>query len=106
MMNMHILFSVTFLFFENGAVYEIMWKNKVEPDSPQMTLWSMRMSRWLPTAQIHSDYVILIAFLLQQWLHERATPLRCTYTACLDLNCVHHFLALLYSLFGQRLTQL
>jgi hypothetical protein len=24
-------------FSENGAVYEIMWKNVVEPDRPQMT---------------------------------------------------------------------
>jgi hypothetical protein len=25
-------------FPENGAVYEIMWKNIVEPDRPQMTV--------------------------------------------------------------------
>jgi hypothetical protein len=28
-----------FLFFENRAVYEIMWKNIVGPDKPQMTIW-------------------------------------------------------------------
>jgi hypothetical protein len=92
-MNMYILFSVTF-FFENGAVYEKMWKNVVEPDNPQMTHWGMLMSRWLPTAtNTHSDYVILMSFLLQQWLHERTSLLRFTYIACLVLNCVHHFLA-------------
>ena len=34
-----ILCSVTFFFFflENRAVYEIMWKNTVEPGRPQMT---------------------------------------------------------------------
>jgi len=32
----YILCSVTF-FFENRAVYEIMWKNIVLPDRPQMT---------------------------------------------------------------------
>jgi hypothetical protein len=32
----HILCSITF--FENRAVYEIMWKNMVEPDRPQMTI--------------------------------------------------------------------
>jgi hypothetical protein len=34
----HILCSVTFFFLENRAVYEIMWKNIVEPDRPQVTL--------------------------------------------------------------------
>jgi len=37
----HILFSITFLFFfnkENHAIYEIMWKNIVEPGRPQMTI--------------------------------------------------------------------
>jgi hypothetical protein len=29
----------------------------------------------------HSEYVILIAFELQQWSHERASLLRCTYIA-------------------------
>jgi len=32
---------------------------------------------------IHSEYVILIAFPLQHWLHERGSFLRYTYTACL-----------------------
>jgi hypothetical protein len=32
----HILFSITFS--ENRDVYEVMWKNMVEPDSPQMTI--------------------------------------------------------------------
>ena len=90
-MNTHILFSVTF-FFENGAVYEIMWTNIVESHSPHMTLWGMRISHCLPTVtNTLSDYIILMAFLLQQWLHERASWSRCTYTACLVLNCVHHF---------------
>jgi hypothetical protein len=33
----HILFSV-FFFFENCAVYDITWKNMVEPDRKQMTI--------------------------------------------------------------------
>jgi hypothetical protein len=32
----HILYSITFS--ENHAVYEIMWKNMVQPDRPQMTI--------------------------------------------------------------------
>jgi hypothetical protein len=71
-----ILCSITF-FFENRAVYEIMWKITVVPDRPQMTIWHMRIACWIPKAtNTHSQYVILIAFQLQQWLHERASTLR------------------------------
>jgi hypothetical protein len=71
-------------FFENLAFYEIMWKNTVEPDRPPMTIWRMRIARWIPKAtNTHSKYVILIAFPLQQWLHERASLLRYTYIAYL-----------------------
>jgi len=50
----------------------MMWKNIVERGWPQMTIWRMRMSNWIPKAtNTHSQYVILIAFPLQQWMHER-----------------------------------
>ena len=55
----------------------------------------MRNTRWIPKAtETHSEYVILIDFPLQQWLHERASVLCCTYTARLVLSslpfiCVH-----------------
>jgi hypothetical protein len=43
----------------------------------------MRIACWLTKAtDTHSEYVTLIAFLLQQWLHEHASLLRCTYIAC------------------------
>jgi len=29
---------MTFFFSENHPIYEIMWKNKVQPDSSQMTI--------------------------------------------------------------------
>jgi hypothetical protein len=42
----------------------------------------MRFACWITKAtDTHSEYVILIAFLLQQWLRERVTILRCTYIA-------------------------
>jgi hypothetical protein len=44
----HILCSITF--FENHAVYEIMWKNVVEWGRPQMTVWRMRIACWIPRA--------------------------------------------------------
>jgi hypothetical protein len=45
----HILRSVTF-FFENGAVYEIMWKRFVERGRTQMEIWRMRIACWMPKA--------------------------------------------------------
>jgi hypothetical protein len=48
------------------------------------TIRRMRFAWWIPKAtNTHSQYVILIAFPLQQWLHERASILRYTYIACL-----------------------
>ena len=50
-------------FFENRAVYEIMWINIVERGRPQMTVWRMRISRWIPKdTDTHSEHVIFIAF--------------------------------------------
>ena len=41
---------------ENHAVYEIMLKYIVEPDSPQMTIWRMRVACWIPRAtNTHSE---------------------------------------------------
>ena len=77
-----ILCSITF--FKNSTIYEIMWKNIVELDRPQMTVWHMCIACWIPkTANTHSEYVVLTAFPLQQWLHERASMLRYTYIASL-----------------------
>jgi hypothetical protein len=46
-------------------------------------IWRMRISRWIPKAtSTHSEYVILMAFLLKQWLHERAQVSRFAYIAC------------------------
>jgi len=46
--NAYILCSITF--FLNHVVYEIMWKNTVVPDSPQMTIWRMRIACRIPKA--------------------------------------------------------
>jgi len=51
-----------------------------------MTIWHMRIARWIPKSiDVHSEYVILIAVLLQQWVHERVRLLRNTNIACLVL---------------------
>jgi hypothetical protein len=57
-----------FFSFENRNIYEIMWENIVEPGMPLMTIWRTRIACWIPKARsTNSDYVILIAFLLQRW---------------------------------------
>jgi hypothetical protein len=44
----------------------------------------MRIARWVPKAtNARSQCVNLIAFPLQQWLHERVSMLRYTYTPVL-----------------------
>ena len=61
-----------------------MWKNIVQPDSPQMTVWRMRIACFIPQAtNTFLEFVILIAFPLQQWLHERASMLRYNCIACI-----------------------
>jgi len=44
--NTRFVFS-TVLFSQNRAVHEIMWKNIVEPERPQMTIWLMRVTCWI-----------------------------------------------------------
>jgi len=46
----HTLRSVTFFFFENRAVYEIMWNSIVEWGRPQIAVWRMRIACWTPKA--------------------------------------------------------
>jgi hypothetical protein len=61
-----------------------MWKNNVEPDTPQTTIRRMRIACWIPKSTItHLEYVIFMAFPLHHWLHERASVVRYTYIACL-----------------------
>ena len=59
-------------------------ENMVETGTPQMTIWRMRIACCiLKATNTHSEYIILIAFPLHQWLHERASMLRYMYIACL-----------------------
>jgi hypothetical protein len=77
----HFMFNNFFL--ENPTVYEIRWKSTVETDGPHMTIWRMRIAYWITRAiNTHLEYVIIIAFPLQQWLRERASMLPSTHIAC------------------------
>ena len=69
---------------ENRAVYEIIWKNVVQCNGPQVAIRPMCIARLVSKAtETHSEYVTIIAVPLQQQLRERASMLRHTYTACL-----------------------
>ena len=79
--NTH-FFSITY--FRKSCLYETMWKSVVERNRPQMTIWLMRIACWITSAKnTHPEYVILIAFPLQQRLHEHASMSRYAYIACL-----------------------
>jgi len=59
-----------------------MCKNMVDPDRPLITTWRVYIACCIPKATItHSEYVILIASPLQEWLHERSSMWR--HIACL-----------------------
>jgi len=49
------------MFFENRAVYWLMWINIGEADRRQMTIWRMRIACWIPkAANTHSEFVMWI----------------------------------------------
>jgi hypothetical protein len=103
--NQNALFYVQYFFSESLAVYEIMWKNIVQPDRPLMTIWRTRATN------IHLDYVIIIAFPLQQWLQERTSMLRYTYIVvccknaplCYGIRTLPVLFSILKSVFEQIL---
>jgi len=42
--------------FGNRSVYEVTWKNTVEPDRLQMKIWCMHIACWIPkTTKTHSE---------------------------------------------------
>ena len=61
------LFVFSYFFPRNPAVYEIMWENLVQQDRPQMTIWRMHLSSWIPKAiDTRPEYEKLIALPRQQ----------------------------------------
>ena len=90
--KIQISYSVTF--FLKLSVYEIMSKNMVVPERPQMAIWR-RVAWWIiKTTRVHEStrthsrahthkYVRHIALPPQQWFRERALILPCTYIASL-----------------------
>jgi hypothetical protein len=79
-------FSVQLHFFPRKSclVWDNVEKNIVQRGKSQMTIRRMRTECCIPKAtSTHSEYVIFIAFPLQQWLYERASMLRYTQNGCI-----------------------
>ena len=90
--SIHTFYGQKFFFFRKMCRLWETVENFVEPDRPHIKIWHMHIPCWiLKVTNTHSEYVILIAFPLQRSLHERATILRYTYTACLvTLLCIKY----------------
>ena len=69
----HILCSITFFPPENRAVYEIMWRTIPEPARHRRQYVASALRAGHPRLQTHLECVVLIAFQLKKWLHERAS---------------------------------
>jgi hypothetical protein len=81
------ILSPIIFFLENRVVCEIKWKILANPGKPQMITWRLRIAWWIPKAtNAHSEYVIIIAFLLQQWLDQYASMLHYTYIGILVIT--------------------
>jgi hypothetical protein len=50
---MHISCSINF-FPENFVFYEIMCRNTLEPEIPQITVWRMRLAYWITKGHRHA----------------------------------------------------
>jgi len=62
-----------YFFSRKRAVYEIMWKSVIEPHMHT----HLRIAYWIPAAiSTHPEYVTIICFPPQQWMHETASKLR------------------------------
>jgi len=80
----NILRSIYIYIFKSCRLWDNVEKYCRAGHRPQMTIWRMRISCWIPkSTNTHSEYVTLIAFPLQQRLLERASMLRYTYFASL-----------------------
>jgi hypothetical protein len=72
--NTHFVFNKSFS--KIAPFFEKMWKNRVEPGRPQMTMWRMRIACWVPKAtNTYSEYALLVDFPLQHLWHEISSML-------------------------------
>jgi hypothetical protein len=82
--KIHASFS-NLIFFENRFVYETVWNNTVDLDRPPVIIRCMQIACWTNKARnTPSEFLICIAFPLQQWLHEGVSLLH-LYANCFFL---------------------
>jgi hypothetical protein len=54
---------ILYFFFRKLCRYEIMWKNIINPDRPNLAIWRMYIACLITkTRDTHSEYVIHVAF--------------------------------------------
>ena len=84
----HILYSIAF-FFKNRSVYEITWKNIVQPDRPQTTIWRMRITyRIIKATNTHTEHVIVNDFSTATMV-TRTRVIATLYVHCLSSYKIH-----------------
>ena len=82
-----ILCSITFFRKSSRLIDNVQKYGRAGHATDNDIIWRMRFACWIAKAtNTHSEYVIIIVFPHQQWLHKRASVLRSTYTACLVLS--------------------
>jgi len=75
---------VSVFFFEKSCRFGDDVEKYFRAGEGHMTIWRMRIACWITKAtNTHSQYVIIIAFPVQQWLQKRASKL-CLYIHCLS----------------------
>jgi len=76
-------------FSENCAIYEMVWKNMVKPDRPQMAIYHIHFACYITNVtHTHAEYMILFAFPQQQWLCKCASLLCYTYIVVFKLTSI------------------
>ena len=77
-------------FFENRAIYEIMWKTVVQPDRSQTTIQLVRFACWITTATDKHFENVKHCFSMATIVSELASILDYTYIACfVDTKFMH-----------------
>ena len=72
------------------AFYEIMWKNILEPDRPQMTTQRLRIACWIPKDTIHYN-------------NGYANAPHCYFIRTLPVLCILYPVFLLLRCFGEEM---
>ena len=103
--KIHILFST--IFFENRAIYGVIWKTTVEPNRSHMTIWRKHNALWISkvthTIGISNTYFVSTATMVMVKLYVYCLPcleIRATiFEANNTCNVAYNFLHFLLMIF-------